>query len=48
MWWIEQWFGVSPDGGTGTLEAAIVVGVLSLLAYRLRRKRDGAERQNRA
>ncbi len=27
MDWIEQWFGLAPDGGDGTLEAMLVVVV---------------------
>ncbi len=35
MDWIEQWFGFSPDGGDGSIEALIiglVVAVLLLVA----------------
>jgi hypothetical protein len=28
MDWIEQWFGLNPDGGDGSIEAAIVVAVI--------------------
>ena len=27
MDWIEQWLGFNPDGGDGTIEAAIVVAL---------------------
>jgi hypothetical protein len=39
MDFIEQWFGVSPDGGDGSLELLwIVVIVLSLVAIACRRR----------
>ena len=28
MDWIEQWFGLNPDGGDGSIEAAIVTAVI--------------------
>jgi hypothetical protein len=28
MDWIEQWFGLNPDGGDGSIEAAIMVAVI--------------------
>jgi hypothetical protein len=28
MDWIEQWLGFNPDGGDGTIEAAIVVALV--------------------
>jgi hypothetical protein len=28
MDWIEQWFGLNPDGGDGSIETAIVVAVI--------------------
>ena len=31
MDWIEQWFGLNPDGGDGTIEAAIVVAVVVIV-----------------
>jgi hypothetical protein len=31
MDWIEQWLGFAPDGGDGTLEAAIVIVVAVLV-----------------
>ena len=41
MDWIEQLFGISPDGGDGSLEALIVAGfctiVVTLIALRFRR-----------
>jgi hypothetical protein len=30
--WIEQWFGLNPDGGDGSLEALAVVGVIFVAA----------------
>ena len=47
--WIEGVFGVDPDGGSGAVEAAIVV-VLALVAgmlwlhRRVRLRRDGSHR----
>jgi hypothetical protein len=42
MDFIEQWFGVSPDGGDGSLELLwIVVIVLSLVAIAFRRRISG-------
>ncbi|PYO01057.1 MAG: hypothetical protein DMD91_09055 [Candidatus Rokuibacteriota bacterium] len=33
MDWIERWWGLNPDGGSGTLEAAIVMAaVLGVMA----------------
>ena len=32
MDWIEQWFGLNPDGGDGSIEAAIVVAVVLVVA----------------
>lgn len=38
MDFIEQWFGVSPDGGDGTLEMVyIAVGVLVVVLFARRR-----------
>jgi hypothetical protein len=28
MDWIEQWLGLNPDGGNGTIEAAIIAAVV--------------------
>ena len=28
MDWIEQWFGLNPDGGDGSIEAALVIAVI--------------------
>ena len=28
MDWLEQWFGLNPDGGDGSIETAIVVAVI--------------------
>jgi hypothetical protein len=43
MDWLEQWLGLNPDGGDGTIETAIVVAVIvigltiaSLVSRRLR------------
>jgi len=43
MDWLEQWFGLNPDGGDGSVETAIVVAVIiisvtlvSLVSERLR------------
>ena len=30
MDWLEQWFGLNPDGGDGSIETAIVVAVVVL------------------
>ena len=39
MDFIEQWFGVSPDGGDGSLELLwIVIIVLALVAIAFRRR----------
>lgn len=31
MDWIEQWFGLNPDGGNGTVEAGLVMAVVLAL-----------------
>ena len=43
MDWLEQWFGLNPDGGDGSIETAIVAAVIvigltiaSLVSRRLR------------
>jgi hypothetical protein len=45
MSFIEQLFGLSPDGGNGSLEAALVLGAAAALAavalWRLARARRG-------
>jgi hypothetical protein len=48
MDFIERWFGVSPDGGDGTLEllyigvgALILVALLWRIAHRARYRRPG-------
>ena len=50
MDFIEQWFGISPDGGDGSLEAlwtgAVVVVVLAILFHKRIIKR--LSRRNRA
>jgi hypothetical protein len=30
--WIEQWFGLNPDGGDGSIEAMAIVGVIFVAA----------------
>ena len=32
MDWIEQWFGLNPDGGDGSIEAMAVVGLIFVAA----------------
>lgn len=32
MDWIEQWFGLNPDGGSGSLEAGILAAVAMTIA----------------
>lgn len=32
MDFIEQWFGISPDGGDGSLEIAWLVGIVTVVA----------------
>ena len=47
MDFIERIFGVSPDGGDGSLEFAYLTGVViavSLIAYVVYRRRAGARR----
>lgn len=43
MNFIENWFGLSPDGGNGSLEAVllllIVIGAAQLVAYVIRHSR---------
>lgn len=52
MDWIEQLLGVSPDGGSGALEAgyyvAIAFGIGVLVRWRVMRRRraDAARRSN--
>lgn len=31
MYFLEQWFGLYPDGGTGMLELSVIVGALILV-----------------
>jgi hypothetical protein len=46
--WIEDFFGVSPDGGNGMFEALILVAVaLILFAAVVRTRRVRAERRRR-
>ena len=33
MQWIERWWGVAPDLGSGTLELALVLGFLLVAAW---------------
>ncbi|MDQ3966698.1 MAG: hypothetical protein M3246_09695 [Actinomycetota bacterium] len=37
MDFIERWFGVSPDGGSGALEVLLVVGLPILVVLTFRR-----------
>ena len=48
MDFIEKIFGVTPDGGSGTLEAALIVAVVvvATLAFKVR-NRTRAARRNR-
>jgi hypothetical protein len=32
MDFIEQWFGISPDGGDGSLEVLWIVGIVAVIA----------------
>jgi len=32
MDWIEQWFGIAPDNGDGTLELVIMAAALGIVA----------------
>ena len=47
MDFIERWFGVSPDGGDGTLELLYIVGaliefaLLRWIVHRVRYRRSG-------
>jgi hypothetical protein len=46
MDFIEQWFGVSPDNGDGTLELLYIAGglaVVAVLAWRIWRRRHLAK-----
>ncbi len=39
MDFIEQWFGLSPDGGTGSLEMlylAVIVAIILMIVFRSR------------
>jgi hypothetical protein len=51
MDWIEQWFGLAPDGGDGTLEAMLVVVVavvvLAAVTALMRRGRGVVRRGER-
>ncbi len=38
MDFIEQWFGVSPDGGDGSVEADLMVAVLVVIAAMIFRR----------
>ncbi len=46
MDWIEQWFGLAPDGGDGTLELLIILSVAAAagvaLLWRIPRVRTTA------
>lgn len=38
MDFIERWFGVAPDGGSGSLEALYLMAAACLVAWWLRRR----------
>ena len=42
MDFFETWFGISPDGGSGSLEALWVVAILAAVGAFLMRRRIGA------
>ena len=42
MDFIERWFGVSPDGGDGSLEVIFLLAVVSVVLIVLFRRRLGA------
>ncbi len=42
MDFFETWFGISPDGGSGSLEAMWVVAILAVVGAFLMRHRIGA------
>jgi hypothetical protein len=48
MDWIEQWFGIAPDNGDGTLELLIMLIVAAVIAatviWRMPRARNAALR----
>ena len=48
MDWIEQWFGIAPDNGDGTLELLIVLVVAAVIVsaavWRVPRARTAASR----
>ena len=49
MDFIEQWFGVSPDGGDGSLEALWIAAIIvAILAIAFRRRLLGRLRARRA
>jgi hypothetical protein len=42
MDFIEQWFGISPDGGDGSLEVLWIVGIVAVVVAVAFRRRIGA------
>lgn len=42
MDFFETWFGISPDGGSGSLEALWAVAILAVVGAFLMRRRIGA------
>jgi hypothetical protein len=42
---IENLFGLSPDGGSGLLEAAVFIAILAIAAIALRRRFTGFVRR---
>jgi hypothetical protein len=44
MGWIETFFGLSPDGGSGATEAATVLGLALVVAVAIAVRRRNARR----
>jgi hypothetical protein len=42
MHFIEDWFGISPDGGSGTLEVLYLVVIAVILAMAVLRRRGAS------
>lgn len=38
MNFIERWFGISPDGGNGLLEAVLVMAIVAVIAVAIQRR----------